>query len=266
LFLKDFLNDDFDLKNVLKIKTQAPNGISVTTAADINCGCGGKASSVGAKITTKWAHESGFAIDKFEMKSNGGLAIETSLTGVAPNLKFEFKGDDSNKADLGAVYKHEFASVTAEVDVAEFSCAKATILGGNSTFTAGASTVLSLGDKFDVKSFDVSASYKLNDIFAGLKVSNKFTQYGVSLSYLLSATQSLFGTFTLNQDSTTSGVFGASYKCNPKTTLKAKVCTGGNISASVKQNVEKTCSVVGAVQIPISDISASKYGITITLG
>jgi hypothetical protein len=268
--VQDIFNDDFDLKNTLKVKTIAPYGVSVTTASEIVCGCcsGGKSSSsIGGKITTKWAHESGFAIDKFEMKSNGALNIETSLSGVHPGLKIEFKGDDCSKADLGATYKTEHASVTAEVDVAEFQCAKASVLGGNGQFAAGASTGVCLGEKFAVKDFDVAASYKINQIFAGLKVSDKFSKYGLSLSYVASPVYSLAALASFNPEKGThSGHVGATYRCNPNTLIKGKVSSDLTVAASVKQTLEKNATVVGAVEFPLQDVSCFKYGITLTLG
>merc|ERR1719390_78888 len=86
----DIFNDDFDYKYGLKVKTNAPRGVGVTVSTDYSPK-GGKTSLLG-KISAKWAHESGFAIDKVEMKSDGSLSTETSLSGVAPGLKFEFKG------------------------------------------------------------------------------------------------------------------------------------------------------------------------------
>lgn len=262
--VKDLFSDDFDTTNALKVKTSAPYGVTLTTTTDIHCGT---CKSLGGKISTKWAHESGFAVDKFDLKSNGGVAIETSLSGVAPGLKFEFKGDDSNKADLGAVYKHELATVSAELDVAEFSSLKTSVLGGNNKFTAGASVGLCLGDKFDFKTLDVAASYKLDKIFTAFSVTEKFSRYGLSLAYFgcpkwSVAAQASFAPET----SATAGCFIGTYKCNPNTQVKAKMCTEGNVGISLKQTLDKNASAVAAVGFPISDISAVKYGVTLTLG
>ena len=74
-----------------------------------------------SKLTFKWKHASGFAVDKLQVKNNDGIVTETSMTGVAPGLKFTFKGDDNLKADLGVEYSVDNATVTGELDVVEFS-------------------------------------------------------------------------------------------------------------------------------------------------
>ena len=64
---------------------------------------------------------------------------------------------------------------------------------------------------------------------------------------------------------------GGSYACNPKTTIKAKVNSCGDVNASVKQAVAKDCSLVGMASVKASDLSKSgtaaiKFGGSITLG
>lgn len=272
--VQDVFNDDFDLKHVVKVKTSAPKGVTLTTTSDLGA-CpleslwSGKQSKIGGKVSAKWAHESGFAFDKFECKTNGGFNVETSLTGLAPGLKLEFKGDDSNKADLGATYTCSQATVTADLDVAEFSSMKVSALSGNGPFSAGFSTALSLGDKMDIKSFDVAAAYNVaKHCFSGLKVTNKFSQFGLSFGYFGMGPKFAFtGNLNYNPEkSSTSALFGGVYKCCPSTTMKAKVDTEGVVSASVKQQLEGKCSIVGALQVPLSDMGNHKCGVTVTLG
>lgn len=262
----DILDEDYDFKNFLKVKSKAPHGVTLTTTTDFNCN-GGKC-SVGGKVSAKWAHESGFALDKLEVKNNGSVVVETSLSGVAPGLKFEFKGDDSNKGDLGAIYKTQQYTATAEVDVAEFSSAKASLLAGTGPYTGGASATISLGDKVDVKSFDVAGSYAVaNNYFAGLSVTNKFSKYALSLAYLAGSNYTLAGLFNFTPEkSATSLTFGGIYKCNPKTNVKAKINSEGTLSVSVKQFLASDCSVTAATELPTKDFSAYKFGITASLG
>ena len=64
---------------------------------------------------------------------------------------------------------------------------------------------------------------------------------------------------------------GGSYACNPKTTIKAKVNSCGDVNASVKQAIAKDCSLVGMASVKASDLSKSgtaaiKFGGSITLG
>jgi len=262
--VKDLFTDDFDCTSALKVKTAGPFGVSVTTTTDVSC-CGVKA--LGGKISTKWAHDSGFAVEKFELKSNGGVAIETSLSGVAPGLKFDFKGDDSNKAELSTTYKHELATATAEVDVAEFRTVKASVLGGNNKFNAGAAVGVCLGDKFDVSTLDVAATYKLDKFLTGFSVTEKLAKFGVTFGYFGCPKYSSVAQFTfVPESSTLRGFLIGTYKCNPNTQVKVKANCQGDIGVSLKQNLDKNASLVAAVGLNASDISAVKYGVTLTLG
>jgi len=262
----DILDEDYDFKYFLKVKSKAPNGVTLTTTTDLNCGAG--KCSVGGKVSAKWAHESGFTLDKLEVKNNGSVVVETSLNGVAPGLKFEFKGDDSNKGDLGAVYKTQQYTAAAEVDVAEFSSAKASVLAGSGPYNGGASASVSLGDKVDVKSFDVAASYAVaSQYFAGLSVTNNFSKYAFSFAYFGGSNYTLAGVFGFTPEkSATSLTLGGIYKCNPKTNVKAKINSEGTVALSVKQFLASDASVTAAVEVPTKDFSSYKFGLTASLG
>jgi hypothetical protein len=207
-------------------------------------------------------------LDKFEVKNNGSVALETTLNGVAPGLKLEFKGDDANKCDLGAVYTTPQYTATAEVDCAEFSSAQASVLVGTGPYTGGASAAFSLGDKVDVKSFDVAGSYALaNNYFAGLNVTNKFSKYVLSFSYLGASNYTLAGLLNfVPEKSTTSLTLGGVYKCNPNTNIKAKINSEGTLALSVKQFLAKDCTVTAAAELPTKDFSAYKFGVSASLG
>lgn len=219
-------------------------------------------------MSAKWAHPSGFALDKLEVKGNGSVVVETSLSGVAPGVKFEFKGDDQSKGDLGVVYKNEHATANVEVDVAEFSTVNASVLAGTGAFTGGASAALSLGDKMDFTKFDVAGSYSIaKELFAGLHVTNKFSKYALSLGYFAGSNYKLAGVFNFTPEkSATSLTVGAAYKCNPDTTIKAKANSEGVLAFSVKQMLSSNCSITTAAQVPSSDFSAYKLGVSGTLG
>ena len=87
---------------------------ALTTTTDAVVGTSAPLTS---KASIKWAHASGFSIDKLEISAADKLKLETSLTGVAPGLKLEFKGVSASALNLGLVYKHQLATVTSDLDI-----------------------------------------------------------------------------------------------------------------------------------------------------
>jgi hypothetical protein len=261
--VEDVFKDDFDLKYVLKAKNAAPNGLNVTTSTEFK-NKGGK-TSLNGKISTKWA-QNGFSLDKFEIKDDGSIVTESSLTGVYPGVKLEFKGDDSLKADLGVIYSCSAATVTAEADVVEFSGVKASVWATSSGASFGGALDYKLNGG-DLKTLDVAASYPVNGTFIGLKTSNKFSKFDASVSFPASKQYTLAGLFGVTPDkSEISAAVAVVAKQNDNTTIKVKVNSDGILNASVKQSFSKTCSVVGATELNLRDPSAFKLGLTTTLG
>ena len=68
-----------------------------------------------------------------------------------PNVKFEFKGNDSNKGDLLATYSTDVATVVGQLDVAEFSGFNVSALTQSGPFAGGAAVAVSLGDSAELQ-------------------------------------------------------------------------------------------------------------------
>lgn len=263
--VQDLFKDDFDLKYALKVKAAAPYRVNITQSTDF-ASKGGK-TSLNGKVSAKWAHESGFTLDKLEVKSDGSLVTESSLSKVYPGLKLEFKGDDSFKGDLGAIYKCSAASVTAEVDLVEFSSLKASALSHVGAARAGGAIELKTGDKAEIKTMDVGVSYSHDDAFFAVKTSNKFAKYNASASYKLQNKYTVGGLFSFSPEkSAMTGSLACGWACCPNSTIKVKGDMNGIVSASLKQSLSKTCTIVGATQLDIHDPAAFKLGLTATLG
>jgi len=260
---RDLLKDDFDTKYSLKVKSEAPHGVSLTTTTDYNPA----ASVLPTKINLKWAHESGFAVDKFEIASADKITLETSLTGVAPGLKFEFKGVDAATGTLGVIYKHKYATLASELDIAGFSTFKSSVLGGSNGVSVGASADFSLSDKFDVKDFSAAVAYTpCAGVFAGVKANKKFTEFNGAVGYKVKPNLSLAALIDVPKKSAYKFNIGASYKCQPETTVKVKVDNDGVIRTSVKQDLPKKLTLVGAAEVDVKNISQFNFGVTATLG
>jgi hypothetical protein len=226
------------------------------------------ASVLPTKVNLKWNHESGFAVDKFEIASADKITLETSLTGVAPGLKLEFKGQDAATGTLGAIYKHKFATVSSEFDIAGFSTFKAAALGGSNGVSVGASADFNLADKFDVKDFSAAVAYSNNNnLFAGVKANKKFTEFNTSLCYKVKPNLNVAALVDIvPKKSSHKFNVGVWYKCCPETTVKVKVDNDGWIRTSVKHELPKRLTLVGAAEVDVRNVSQFNFGVTATLG
>lgn len=261
--VSDLLGEDYDSKYSLKVKAKAPYGVGLTITTDY------AKSSLSGKVAAKWAHDSGFAVDKLEVNKNAGITVETSLKGAVPNTLFQFKGNDSNKGDLLAYYSTDVATVVGELDVAEFSGFNVSALAKSGAYAGGASLAVTLGDSTDIKKFDVAGSYSCpsSKVFAGLKVSDKFAMYTTSLGYKACPGIQVGSQLSFKpENSAFSALVGAAYKCNPTTQMKAKVSSEGAVNFSVKQSLAKNCSITSTIATSSKNFGDYKLGLVGNLG
>lgn len=258
----DLLNDDFDSKYTLKIKSPGPFGVTVTT----NTSYSAKDGKLSAKLSGKWAHANGFALEKFEVASDGKVATETSLTGIAPGLKLEFKGNDSDKGDLLFTYSAASATITGELDALSFSKGSASVAYGFGDVTAGASADLKIAKaSVDSASFGVGVTYKGPQFFLGLKSLKNFTEHKSVFSWTANNKLTVLGLLNYTQKGGAAPSLGAVYKCAPNTTVKAKAALSGLVNFSYKQSFEKKFALVTSLEIP-TNLSSYKLGVNATLG
>lgn len=216
----------------------------------------------------KWAHASGFAVDKLEIAGRDKVKLETSLTGLAPGLKLDFKGAAASSGNLGITYKHQMATVTTNLDIAGFSSLSTSVWGGAKGISAGAAVDCNLAGKFDIKNFSAALAYQPNDaIFVGVGANKKFSEFNASLKYNVKPTISVAALVDVVPKSSSHKFnIGAEYGCNPNTTVKVKVNNDGVINASVKQKLPNKFNVVGAVEFDTRNTSSISFGINSTLG
>ena len=224
-----------------------------------------KESKLSTKVSTKWSHQSGFTLEKLELANDGKVTTETSLTGAAKGLKLEFKGNDSDKGDLGFTYKHDAATITGEVDALGFTKANASICAGSGPITAGASADLAIAKASISKtSLAVGVAYTVpKSLFVGLRSSKNLSEHSGVFSFVAAPNMTVAGKVAFAKD--TSGVLAAVYKCNPNTTIKVKAGSCGTLFGSVKQQLDKKFNVVGSAEVP-STLTNVKFGINATLG
>lgn len=256
---KDIFDEDFDSKYSLKIKAPAPHGVVITTNTTFDKG-------LSSKISGKYTYKSsGFTLEKLEYNSKGNFTVETSLSGVAPGLKLEFKGNDDSKGDLSATYKSSAfpVTLTGEVDAISLKKASASVCGGHGAFSAGASVDLNI-EKPSCEKFNFGFGYAANKLFAGIRVNNNISDYSALFSYGVADKLSLAGSAEFKGASPTFSVAGV-YNCNPNTLVKIKASNAGVIDASVKQTIDKNFFVIGSASLP-SGLTDVQFGLNATLG
>jgi len=259
----DIIEEDFDSKFTLKVKSAGPFATTLTTTTTLDT----KDVKLSPKLSLKWPHESGFTLEKFESSADGKLAIETSLVGAAPGLKLEFKGNDSNKSDLSFTYTAPAATVTGEFDLVNLSSVKASVNGGNGPVTVGANCELKLAKStLDSYNLGVGLGYTIPKVFVGVRADKNFQAYSALFSYNAADRVTLAGKVTYCPKNKAQAVLATVYKCNADTTIKVKANTNGGVfSASVKQSFPGKFSVIGSAEIP-AQLNTAKFGLNATLG
>lgn len=224
--------------------------------------------SIKPKMSLKWPHPSGFTMEKLEVSNDLKVTVETSLADSLPGLKLEFKGNDSDKADLSFKYVLPAATLTGEFDINSLSKAEASVHGGSGPFTGGLSANFAVG-KEDKSAGKVNVGLGLshtvpNVCFAAVRAKENFSAFSLLFSY--SSIQNLVVAGSVNHSAKKSqATLLTSYRVDPSTTFKAKANSEGLISASVKRTFEKKFVVVGSVEFPHT-FKTVKYGVNATLG
>jgi len=257
------IDEDFDLKYTLKVKSAGPYNTTLTNTTTLDC----KDLKISPKLSVKWPHPSGFTLEKLESTSDCKFTVETSLTGVAPGLKLEFKGNDSSKSDLSYTYSIPQATITGEVDVLNFNSVKASVNGGSGDFTAGANVDVKMA-KSTIDSYTVGlgVGYTVpKTLFVGARADENFGAYSALATYSGLKDVTLAGRATYKKEKLGATV-AAVYKCNCDTTIKVKAnVTGGVFAASIKQNLPGKFAVIGVAEFP-AQFNSCKFGLNATLG
>jgi hypothetical protein len=268
----DLFKDDYTDKCLLKIKHTAPYGVSVTSETEHNCK--GDKPSIAGKLTLKWKHASGFALDKLQFKNNDNIVTETSMTGVAPGLKFTFKGDDSNKGDLGVEYSTDNMMMTGELDVVQFSEIRLSsvfgyqnlLLGGNLAYRLPADKAPS-----QLNNYTVAAGYNAFPWFATVGSTNLNT---VDVHMQYNHQKHVLG-MILNHDlnkNSSRVTAGGLCNCSPTTAVRSKLIATGTstnditVAGSVAHTPAAGLTLLGSVEAKLGNVQNPKFGFQVTLG
>lgn len=219
-------------------------------------------------MSGKWGHPCGFAVDKLEFANDGKVSTETSLLTTATGLKLEFKANDSDKGDLGFIYKNKYATVTGELDTLAFSKAMLSITTGHGRYSAGAIANVKIAKStISSTNVDCGASFEIpKSVFAGVRASKNLSEYSGIVSYVAAPDVTLAGNVLyVTKTKAATAVLASVYKFSPDTTFKVKAASIGTLNVSVKKQLEKKFVVVGSAEVP-SSLTGVKFGVNATLG
>lgn len=258
----DALKDDYTPKIFTKIKTKAG---SVGVTAETERKTKNESTSLLSKLAFKWAGPSGFSLDKLTLKPDGSHSLETSLTGIAPGLKFTFAGDDKEQGDLGFEYKTSSVAVTGECDI---------ILGSS----ASASACLTKGDinvgasgKFDIKKSSLSAyslggSYAVGPLFASV-TTKKLSSANLGFLYKVNSDLSIATSSSHSASSPLSSLTLGMIYAAPVALIKAKVTSDGIIEAAAVKDIAKKVTINPAIKVAAKNPTETfSYGLGVTMG
>jgi len=263
----DIFNEDFDYKYTLKVKSSGPQNTTLTTNTQFDA----SQNKLIPKLSLKWAHPSGFTLEKLEAAQDLAFNLETSLTGAAPGLKLEFKGNDKDKADLSFTYKVPQATVTGEFDISNLASAKASFVAGNGPVAGGANVDLKIAkSNIESATFGLGLTYTVPKVaFVALRADKNFSNYSGLLSYnttdpLTGKPLTLAGQVGFSGKDTTASVASVVNWC-PEASLKVKVSSAGVFGASLKQIFDKKLTVISTAEVPLQ-LNTVKFGVNATLG
>jgi voltage-dependent anion channel protein 2 len=252
------LNDDYISKISLKCKKSA-GPVAVTIDAQQ-----GSDGALSTKTGYKFSYAK-FNVDKGEVHSDGGCAVETSLV-VTPDVKFSFKSVGKG-ADLGVDFTKGNFYATGILDVANMSkfttsaclgLAPGLKLGGDATYSISGITGLS--------AFNMGASYTKGPLFSSLTATSKFSKFNIGLVYKVNPDISL-----ASQSTHSSGKFcdtlaiGGAYKAAKIGTIKAKVGSDGIISACVVREIAPSVMLTASGSMNAKEPATFKPGLAISM-
>lgn len=250
------LNDDYTSKVSLKCKKSAgPIDVTIETEQ-------GKGGALSSKIGTKFSYAK-FNVDKGQVTADGGRVLESSLN-LSKEVKLSFKANKG--ADLGIDYVKGNFYATGVFDVVDMSKVSASAciglpkgvkVGGDATYGLTGSTGFS--------GFNVGASYSHGPLFTSLTATSKLSTFNIGMLYKVNSDITI-ASQTVHTASNPCDVLniGGSYKA-PVGTIKAKINSGGIISACLIREIAPKVILTAAGSMSASDPSTFKPGFGITM-
>eukprot|EP00903_Cladosiphon_okamuranus_P020227 g18566.t2 len=254
---RDILSDDYSLKRTLKMKHTTPHGLTVTSKSEHNKGVNGA-------LEAKFFHsKSGVSIDKAKLNPDGSMGLEASRKDIAKDVKLVAKVNDVLKGEMSVEHTGPKSSTRATLDVEGAWMRTSSCVAVGSKLLVGAQGDFIVGAPKDsaLKSYSIGASTGGSRWGASLTCTNKMQTYNASGYYILQP--NLVGSVMAActpETSENSFQAGVRYQCNPKTTIRAKVNSGGVVSACAVNKCCDKVSVTVTAAVAKND-STPKFGL-----
>lgn len=208
-------------------------------------------------------------MDSFEISSFDTINLQTSFEPkVVPGAKLSFASSRTGGGNLGVVYKHNFATITAGLDVGNFNSLQSSIVSGGKGFNVGAAVDFSLKNK-DINDYSTALAWAPKEgLFAGVQANDKFANVATSLQYQASPKLNVAASVEFAPKAISESLkvaIGSEYVYRPDVSLKVKTNNDGIVNASIKKTMEKY-TINAAVEINSKDLSSFNFGINTTIG
>jgi len=266
-FFKDFtkpvtsiLDDDFDCKDKVTMNVTGPYGVSVKAEDALDKSFKTKS----AKLTAKYKHKSGLAVDKFAIDSNDTKA-ELSYSNFVPGLKLLYKGAPTFES-VGLEYTDKLIATDLSFKPCKKSNAPAlvdaSLVAKQDAFAFGGSVKLS---NLNLSDYTLGLSYTQGPAFAALTASSKFSAFNLGVNYKACPPATVACDLGKAGDAYTF-TLGTSYNCNPKTTIKAVANLSLDMKVACIQKLDNKVSVAGSATFNAKNVEKAKYGVAVTMG
>jgi hypothetical protein len=273
-----------DKKIKLTAKTAPVLGCPITVSTEVK-GINDHAAGFGAKVSAKWKHACGFAVDKFDNDASKGTVLETSFSkfalkglSVAANLNktygakatttypLEVKYEDSMVAGSLSTAAPAFAAVTANLTLAT----EGLLVGTSLQFKGGATSPVD---------YPLSLSYTAPGYVAAVEATEKLKTFTLLGKYVASPQLTVAGKFLVPDGAANALTLGGTFAYGGP--MNAKFAAMYSSVAGMKDEKKNKaaaleCAVVAnplkgletgfALAFPLANLGKYKYGITFALG
>lgn len=270
-----------DKKIKATFKTPPVYGGAITVSEEIK-GFDDFEKGFAAKVSAKWSHACGFAINKFDNDLSKGTVLETSFNkfsvpglNVAVNMKQSYGKAAKQVFPLEVTYSNDFLATSVATEAPGFKECKANLTLATEGLTVGTSLTFASGSPTD---YPVSLKYASGSYAAACEATDEFKCFTLLGSYKASSQLSLGGKFMIPDGSKDKVSVVGKYNLQDEFGTKVSAMYSHANGFGKKGDKPKTLevSVVAAplakvetgvaLAFPLSNLGAYTYGLNFTLG